>query len=44
MLVLDRLGKTYPNGVHALERFSADIRLGEIVHRENEEKLAFMSV
>ena len=31
MLVLDRLGKTYPNGVHALERFSADIRLGEIV-------------
>ena len=31
MLVLERLGKTYPNGVHALERFSADIRLGEIV-------------
>jgi sulfonate transport system ATP-binding protein len=31
MLVLDRLGKIYPNGVHALERFSADIRLGEIV-------------
>src|SRR3984885_15902252 len=31
MLALDRLGKTYPNGVHALERFSADIRLGEIV-------------
>ena len=25
------MGKTYPNGVHALERFSADIRLGEIV-------------
>jgi sulfonate transport system ATP-binding protein len=31
MLTLDRVGKTYPNGVHALERFSADIRLGEIV-------------
>jgi sulfonate transport system ATP-binding protein len=31
MLVLDRLGKIYPNGVHALERFSAEIRLGEIV-------------
>src|SRR5947208_17149599 len=31
MLVLDRLGKTYPNGVHALERFSVEIRLGEIV-------------
>ena len=31
MLALDRVGKTYPNGVHALERFSADIRLGEIV-------------
>jgi sulfonate transport system ATP-binding protein len=31
MLVLERLGKTYPNGVHALERFSAEIRLGEIV-------------
>jgi sulfonate transport system ATP-binding protein len=31
MLVLDRLGKIYPNGVHALERFSVDIRLGEIV-------------
>src|ERR1700755_2085546 len=31
MLLLDRVGKTYPNGVHALERFSADIRLGEIV-------------
>src|SRR3954464_8507023 len=31
MLVLDRVGKTYPNGVHALERFSAEIRLGEIV-------------
>src|SRR5438477_7878418 len=31
MLVLDRLGKTYPNGVNALERFSAEIKLGEIV-------------
>src|SRR3954471_20225160 len=31
MLILDRVGKTYPNGVNALERFSADIRLGEIV-------------
>src|SRR5213079_3595935 len=31
MLSLDRVGKTYPNGVHALERFSAEIRPGEIV-------------
>src|SRR5258708_25532832 len=31
MLALDRIGKIYPNGVHALERFSAEIRLGEIV-------------
>jgi sulfonate transport system ATP-binding protein len=31
MLLLERLGKTYPNGVHALERFSAAIKLGEIV-------------
>ena len=31
MLVLDRIGKIYPNGVNALQRFSADIRLGEIV-------------
>jgi sulfonate transport system ATP-binding protein len=31
MLVLDRVGKIYPNGVHALERFSAEIRKGEIV-------------
>ena len=31
MLALDRVGKTYPNGVHALERFSAEIRPGEIV-------------
>jgi sulfonate transport system ATP-binding protein len=31
MLKLDRVGKTYPNGVHALERFSAEILEGEIV-------------
>ena len=31
MLALDRVGKTYPNGVHALERFSAEIGPGEIV-------------
>jgi sulfonate transport system ATP-binding protein len=31
MLVLDRVGKTYPNGVNALERFSADIGVGEII-------------
>jgi sulfonate transport system ATP-binding protein len=31
MLVLDRLSKTYPNGVNALERFSSEIGLGEIV-------------
>ena len=31
MLALDHVGKTYPNGVHALERFSAKIQLGEIV-------------
>jgi len=31
MLALDRVGKTYPNGVNALERFSASIRLGEIL-------------
>src|SRR5229473_1211048 len=31
MLALDALGKIYPNDVHALERFSAEIRLGEIV-------------
>src|SRR3978361_897775 len=31
MLALDRVGKTYPNGVHALERFSAGIKRGEIV-------------
>jgi sulfonate transport system ATP-binding protein len=31
MLVLDAVDKTYPNGVQALERFSATINLGEIV-------------
>lgn len=31
MLILDRVGKTYPNGVHALENFSARIQPGEIV-------------
>jgi sulfonate transport system ATP-binding protein len=31
MLILERVGKIYPNGVNALERFSAEIRLGEIV-------------
>src|ERR1700750_3067262 len=31
MLLLDRVGKFYPNGVDALERFSAEIQLGEIV-------------
>jgi sulfonate transport system ATP-binding protein len=31
MLKLERVGKTYPNGVHALERFSAEIGRGEIV-------------
>ena len=31
MLALDRVGKTYPNGVHALERFSAKVQPGEIV-------------
>src|SRR5436305_9522504 len=31
MLLLDRVGKIYPNGVHALDRFSAEIRQGEIV-------------
>ncbi|WP_139101147.1 ATP-binding cassette domain-containing protein, partial [Acinetobacter baumannii] len=31
MLALDRVGKIYPNGVHALGRFSADIRPGEII-------------
>ncbi|MBR0692197.1 ABC transporter ATP-binding protein [Bradyrhizobium lablabi] len=31
MLALKEVGKTYPNGVHALERFSAAIKPGEIV-------------
>lgn len=31
MLVLDHVAKTYPNGVNALERFSAEINPGEIV-------------
>lgn len=31
MLILDRVGKTYPNGVHALENFSARIQPGEVV-------------
>src|SRR6201985_2741063 len=31
MLALDAIGKIYPNGVNALARFSAEIRLGEIV-------------
>jgi sulfonate transport system ATP-binding protein len=31
MLALQSLSKTYPNGVHALERFSAEIKPGEIV-------------
>ena len=31
MLALEKVGKTYPNGVNALERFSAKIQLGEIV-------------
>jgi sulfonate transport system ATP-binding protein len=31
MLVLDHVGKTYPNGVNALQGFSARIKIGEIV-------------
>ena len=31
MLVLDRVSKIYPNGVKALERFSAEVRIGEVV-------------
>jgi sulfonate transport system ATP-binding protein len=31
MLLLERVGKTYPNGVHALAQFSAKIPQGEIV-------------
>ena len=31
MLILDHVGKTYPNGVHALGGVSVDVELGEIV-------------
>jgi ABC-type uncharacterized transport system ATPase component len=31
MLALQHIGKTYPNGVHALAKVSLDIELGEIV-------------
>jgi sulfonate transport system ATP-binding protein len=31
MLVLDRVGKTYPNGVHALGSVSLEVELGEII-------------
>jgi len=31
MLALQHVGKTYPNGVNALQRFSAKIQLGEII-------------
>lgn len=31
MLILDRVGKTYPNGVHALDGVSLTVGLGEIV-------------
>jgi sulfonate transport system ATP-binding protein len=31
MLLLERVGKTYPNGVHALGAVSLDVALGEIV-------------
>src|SRR6516164_6721252 len=31
MLVLDRVGKTYPNGVHALGGVSFEVELGEIL-------------
>jgi sulfonate transport system ATP-binding protein len=31
MLVLDRVGKTYPNRVHALDGISLEVALGEIV-------------
>lgn len=31
MLTLERVGKTYPNGVHALEGVSLEVELGEIV-------------
>jgi len=31
MLSLERVGKTYPNGVHALEAVNLDVEPGEIV-------------
>jgi len=31
MLALDRIGKTYPNGVHAIDGISLEIESGEIV-------------
>src|ERR1700730_5322641 len=31
MLALERIGKTYPNGVHALGGVTLDVELGEIV-------------
>src|ERR1700729_1232893 len=31
MLILERVGKTYPNGVHALGGVSLNVALGEIV-------------
>jgi sulfonate transport system ATP-binding protein len=31
MLALDEVGKIYPNGVHALERFTAEISPGELI-------------
>jgi sulfonate transport system ATP-binding protein len=31
MLVLDRISKTYPNGVHALGGVSVEVDAGEIV-------------
>ena len=31
MLILDRVSKTYPNGVHALGGVSLEVELGEIV-------------
>src|ERR1700693_163078 len=31
MLVLDRVGKTYPNGVRALDGISLEVVLGEIL-------------
>jgi sulfonate transport system ATP-binding protein len=31
MLILDRVGKTYPNGVHALDAVSLNVSIGEII-------------